>query len=122
MKIPRSFGLPVSPDTVDQSFKLLAKNLAKGVSFGATTNNTDLDIGMDCWKATGTTPGVANTNFTVNHNLFRIPIGFIVVRLNVAGAVIIDSGVAWTAATNSAQGTISLQCNQASVNFTIIII
>lgn len=121
MKIPRSFSLPVSADTINQSFQLLAKNLAKGVSFGATTNNTDLDIGMDCWKATGTTPGVANTTFTVNHNLQRIPIGFITARVS-GPSVIYDSGAAWTAATNSALGTISLQCNGTNIAFTIIII
>ena len=79
-------------------------------------------MNMQVWKATGTTPGVANTTFTVNHGLKHVPIGFVIIRKNVAGAVVIDSGVAWTAATNSAQGTISLQCNQATVAFTIIIL
>jgi hypothetical protein len=91
------------------------------VSFGGTTSNTDQDKNMNGWKATGTSPSSANMLFTVSHNLPYVPIGFIVVRVN-ANAVIYDGGTSWTAATNSAQGTIYLKCSAASVAFTIIII
>jgi len=39
--------------------------------------------------------GLANTPFTVNHTLGRIPIGFHVMRKTSAGEIF-DSGVAWT--------------------------
>ena len=122
MKLPRTQSNPITPKSQQWTTERMSAVLNGNVSYGHSTSNSDEDINMDCWKATGTTPGTANTAFIVNHNLTRVPIGFHTIRVNVAGATLYDSGTAWTAATNVAQGTISLKCNQASVAFTIIII
>lgn len=119
MKPPRSTGLHWTQESVQRHLELVSKTLSK-ISFGNTTSNADPDMNLDVWKATGTTPGVANTTFTVSHNLYRVPIGFLIVRTN-AACHIFDSGIAWTAATNSALGTISLKCDAPTVTFTIII-
>jgi hypothetical protein len=97
----------------------MSKTLSN-ISFGTTTSNADADMNMQVYKATGTTPAVANTAFTVQHNLRHVPFGFSVVRTN-AAAHIYDSGTAWTAATQTSLGTISLKCDQASVAFVLII-
>jgi hypothetical protein len=121
VKPPRTLGL--APKTTDAMVRyvqeLISKSLSN-ISFGTTTSNADADMNMQCYKATGTTPVGPNTAFTVNHNLKHVPFGFSVLRTNIA-AHIYDSGVAWTAATNSTLGTISLKCDQASVVFTIVI-
>jgi hypothetical protein len=90
------------------------------VSFGTTISNADGDQNMAVFKVTGTTPGAPNTTFTVSHNLAHVPFGFFIIRTNKA-AHIFDSGVAWTAATPTALGTISLQCDVATVVFSIAI-
>lgn len=50
--------------------------LNKGLSLGDGTND-DENQNMDIWHSGAIlTPGVANTQFTVNHGLGRIPIGY----------------------------------------------
>jgi len=53
-----------------------ARVLAGNVTFGSTTGNADPEQNMECSKASGTTPNVANTEFAVTHVLGRIPITF----------------------------------------------
>lgn len=131
MKPPRSVGQvpPLrkrdlmdswSDDQIRYVMELHAKALSN-ISFGTTTANTDPDMNMQCWKATGTTPGGANTEFAVTHNLKHVPIGFFVLSTDKA-AHIYKSTTAWTAATNSSLGTIYLKCDVATVAFTITIL
>lgn len=61
------------------------------VTFG---NGTELDNMQGRW-INATSPGVADTDFTVNHNLGRIPVGFLTVSLDKA-AVIYQGSIAWT--------------------------
>lgn len=58
--------------------------------------------------------GVADTQFTVTHNLLRVPIGFHVVRQSKAGSFY-DSGTTWT------KTQIFLKCNVANVAATFFI-
>jgi len=46
------------------------------VSFGATTGNAEQDRNIQCSKASGATPGAANTEFAVSHGLGRVPVTF----------------------------------------------
>jgi len=92
-----------------------SKVLAGNVSFGSTLNNATQDQNIQGYKASGTTPGSANVEFSINHSLGRIPIGFIVINLN-AAAIIYSSTTAWTA------NTIYLKCNGTSVGYSIIVI
>jgi len=61
------------------------------VSFG---NGTDVDNLQGRWVNT-ISPAVANTDFTVDHNLGRVPVGFIVISVDKA-AVIYTGTIAWT--------------------------
>jgi len=76
---------------------------------------------MDAWKASGTAPGVANTEFAVTHNLPRVPIGFFPISTG-AAAHFYKSTTAWTAATNSSLGSIFLKCDQPNVTFVMVVI
>lgn len=119
MKPPRTLGLQWSKDAIIRHLELVSKTISN-ISLGTTTSNSDADKNISAFKATGTTPGVANTTFTVSHNLTHVPIGFSVLRTN-AACHIFDSGTAWTAATNNTPGTISLKCDQATVAFVLLI-
>ena len=91
------------------------------VSFGTTISNKDGDMNMQCWKASGTSAGVANTEFSVTHNLAHVPFGFMVVSTDKA-AHIYKSTTAWTAATKTSLGTIYLKSDVATVTFSIVIL
>lgn len=61
-----------------------------------------------------TTPGTANTEFTVNHGLGRVPVGYLVVGRDKA-AIIYNSTTAWT------ETAIYLKCNVATVAIRLLI-
>lgn len=81
---------------------------AANPTLGLVTDNVDGNFGIT------SDTGVADTQFTVTHNLNRIPIGFHVVRQNKAGSFY-DSGTAWTTT------HIFLKCNVANVAATFFI-
>lgn len=124
MKAPRTVGNPETDASRRMFAEQVGRVLGGNISFGATTGNTDRDINMDCFKATGTTPVGPNTEFSVSHNLKRIPIGYLIGFLDRAGDLYQGptTGTAWTAATASALGNIFIKCSVASANFFIIII
>lgn len=81
------------------------------VGFG---NGTDLDNLQGRWINV-TSSGVADTDFTVTHNLGRIPVGFLLVAADKA-AVVYRGTVAWT----STQMT--LKASQASTVLRLFVI
>lgn len=119
MKPPRTLGLQWTKEAIIRHLEIVSKTLTN-LGLGTTTSNSDPGNNLAVYKATGTTPGIANTAFTVSHTLTHVPLGFSVLRTN-AAAHIFDSGTAWTAATNSTLGTISLKCDGTTVAFTLII-
>jgi len=74
MKPPRTLQLQPNQGQLQYHLELLNKALSR-ISFGtpASTSvpvgNAELDRNIQCWKATGTTPGTANTEFVIQHNL-----------------------------------------------------
>ena len=93
------------PKNLTRHTERLAKVLNGNVSFGATMNNGEEDTNLNIWKATGTSPGTANTNFTINHSLGRVPVT-IVGQDTKDGSVIYRSpSVAWTKTTVTLRST-----------------
>ena len=84
------------------------------VSFGSTMSNKDADINMNCWKATGTTPGAANTDFTITHSLGRIP-NTIVGQDTNNGGLLYRGSVAWS------KTTITLRCTTSTAAYNVIV-
>jgi len=76
-------------------------------------NNTDKDINLDVWKASGTTPGTANTAFTLNHSLGRVPIT--IVGQDTDNGGVLYRGGSWT------KTQVVLKCTTASANFKLIL-
>ena len=62
------------------------------ISFGNGTTPDNID---GVWISV-TTPGTANTDFTVTHNLGRVPVGYIVMRKSAAVDVYTGSVAATT--------------------------
>lgn len=61
------------------------------------------------------TSSTANTEFAVAHGLGAVPIGYIVIKQNVAGSVY-DSGTTWT------DENIYLKCSGASCTMTLFLL
>lgn len=91
-----------------------AKVINGKVSYGSTMSNKDEDKNLDVWKASGTTPGTANTNFTINHSLGRVPITIVGQDTN-NGGLIYRGTVAWTPT------SVSLKCTTASAAFNVVL-
>lgn len=81
------------------------------VGFG---NGTEIDNMQGRWINT-TSPGVADTDFTVDHNLGRVPVGFITISVDKA-AVIYTGSIAWTTT------QMTLKVNAATVALRIFVI
>ena len=77
-------------------------------------NNTDQDTNLSVWKHAGTSPGTANTNFTLTHTLGRIPIT-IVGQDGSNGGNLYRGTTAWT------KSTITLKCTTASMVYNLIV-
>lgn len=120
MKPPRTIEQNAGQDHFRRVVEQVSKVMTN-ISFGTTTANTDADMNMRVWKATGTAPGTPNTEFQVTHNLDHVPIGFMVVSTDRA-AHIYKSSSAWTAATKTTLGKVFLKADAASVAFVIIIL
>lgn len=108
--------------TLEYNADLTAKTLSN-VSFGNTTANSDGDMNISAFKATGTTPGVANVEFSVQHTLTHVPIGFIIISVDHHAHIYKSTpGTAWTSATRSSFGTIYLMCDTPTVVYSIMVI
>lgn len=115
MKPRRTLGF--TTPTLDNLVDWLTRHgrvLDGNVSFGATTSNTDRDRNIDSFKASGTTPGVANTQFTINHTLGRVPVTFFGHTNN--GGVLYQSATPWT------KTQIFLKCTTATAAYQVVVI
>jgi len=91
---------------LDRLYDILNKGLGKG---GLSADGTTEQPGhTDNRHVRVTTPGVANTEFAVTHNLNRIPTGYNVVLLTAAAHVYIGP-TPWTTT------QIFLKCDQIGV-------
>lgn len=102
-------------EVLKDTYKALRGNISLGKQ-GFNKQNITLGIvpdNIDCNYVTVTTPS-PNTEFVLVHNLNRIPIGFIVIRVNEA-ADFWDSGTPWTTT------KIFLECNNNAAKATIMI-
>jgi len=114
MKVQRSATVNLNLKTVHDWLINHSRALAGLIEFGPTMTNNEQSRNIQCSKATGVTPGVANTEFSVNHTLGRIPITFFGHTNN--GGVLYQSTTAWT------KTKIFLKCTTATASFSVVII
>lgn len=126
-KLDRSFYGTPTHEQLTGYLQRTTRVLDANISFGKTNANDKPNApdasNIQCWKATGTTPVGANTEFAIAHNLPWIP-WFYFYALDRAGSLyqLPATGTAWTAATNATQGNVYLKCSVASANFVVILI
>ena len=93
-------------DTLNQISKVL-----NNIEFGGVGTNEN----VSCVLKTATTPSPSATEFSITHDLGRIPVGFIVVNKD-KYCDVMTSGTAWTTS------LIYLKCNAATAAITVLII
>lgn len=113
MKPPAAFNTD-TPSALRENFEQLAKTV-RNISFGETMSNAAPDQNLECWKASGTSPGVANTDFTINHSLGRIPITIAGQDTN-NGGLLYRGSVAWT------KTQVTLRCTTATAAYNVVLI
>ena len=104
MKVQRTLSQSLTLQNLSRWMEIVAQVLGGNVSYGSSMANTDEDLNLLIWKASGVSPGVADTDFTVNHSLGKIPIT-IVGQDTTDGAVIYRGSVAWTTTTVTLRST-----------------
>lgn len=107
--------LAITPQSLYDAIRNHGRVLNQQVSFGSQSGtNNEADRNIQCSKAQGTTPSTANTEFSVTHNLGRIPVTFFG-HVNQSGTLY-KSTTAWT------KTTIYLKCSAASASYSLVII
>jgi hypothetical protein len=108
-------GDPRDPLNLTRHSERLALVLNGNVNFGSTMSNKDPDMNMDAFKATGTSPGAANTDFTLTHQLGRVP-------LTIVGQDTQDGSILYRSpATPWTKTTITLRSTGASSVYNVIV-
>ena len=115
MKVPRTIpGATTTPENQRRWTEQIAQAVGGQLSYGSTMENTDEDINMKVWKATGTSPATPDTDFTIDHKLGKVPIS-IVGQDTTNGGLLFRGSVPWTAT------TVTLQCTKASSVYNVIL-
>jgi len=92
-------------------YEQMARIINGQINFGNGTTRDNID---GEWAST-TTPSVPNTDFTLTHNLMRVPVGFIIMNQSAAG-IIYKGSKPWTTT------SITLKCNTASDIISIFVV
>lgn len=109
-----------SPFKVDKRLGDISRAINGNIEFGVSSMISPSNPGgvvniKGAWR-TIVTPGVADTEFTLTHNLGQIPNGILVVSVDKAAIVYASRKTSWT-------GTqMFLKCNVASVTLTGFVI
>ena len=130
MRVPSTIvGDASKPLDITRHNEYLARTLNGKVSYGYNMLNPSSgaqgvqnnDANLDIWKAHGTTPGAANTDFTITHSLTdqngkpRLPINILGQDTNNGGLLYRSPVTAWT------KSTVTLRCTTASAAYNVII-
>ena len=87
------------------AWRELSSLLNGGIKFEDNFNAQIIDVSDS---------GTINTEFSVSHDLKRVPSGFLVFNINKAG-VVYDSGTAWTTA------ALFLKCSAANATIKLLV-
>lgn len=121
-RVPRTIYDP-STAGLHKIIEDMQRTLSTGISLGQDNNNNTSSptstANIRVWKANGTSPVVANTEFFVLHQLTWVPWTFFAHTDN--GGVLYKSGTPWTAATGTAAGKIYLKCTTISAAYQLVI-
>lgn len=117
MILPRQPNIqPTGTDKIDVALRKMWEEIARTIdgnlSLGTFDGGPDNIAGA--WYD-GTTPVGANTDFTIDHKLGRIPQGWILINIDKA-AILYKGITAWT------KSQIFLRCNTASTHVRLFVV
>jgi len=93
-------NLPMLLNSLKEHSNNLLRILNNGIKF---------EDQLDSKEKTQTDTGAADTEFSITHELGRVPVGYLVKKID-KGGVIYESGTAWTSETIYLKSTIA-NCN-----------
>lgn len=99
---------------VDADLGVLFSCLQGRVRFGAATSGNRGENIDGQWYTVSDT-GTINTEFSFTHNLGTVPTGYLITKINKAGAIY-ESGTTWTST------TIYLKCSVANATVTLFLL
>jgi hypothetical protein len=113
---PIRFHSFVTPtfDTISKWLENHGRVLDGNLEFGV--NNTDRSKNIKNWRAAGTTPGVANTDFTITHGLGYIPDTILMQDTDNGGVLYRSPATPWT------KTTVTLRCTTVSANYRVRVV
>jgi hypothetical protein len=97
-------------DTIANWLTNHGRVLDGNISYGQS--NTDRSRNIVHYKANGVSPGAANTDFTITHNLGYVPVTIIGQDTN-NGGLLYRGSVAWT------KTTITLRCTTTTATYNV---
>ena len=74
MRVQRTLSQSLTLQNLARWVEIVAQVLGGNVAYGSSMANTDEDLNLLIWKTSGVSPGVADTDFTVNHSLKKSPL------------------------------------------------
>jgi hypothetical protein len=86
----------------------------QNLQFGMT--NADPSKNIPNFRATGVTPGAANTDFTFNHSLGYVPDTILMQDTDNGGVLYRSPVTAWT------KTTVTLRCTTVSANYRVRVV
>lgn len=115
MQVPRTLpGATTTSKNQSRWTEQIAQAVGGNISYGSSMGNADQDLNLLIWKASGVSPGVADTDFTVNHSLGKVPITIVGQDTN-NGGLLYRGSVAWTTT------TVTLRCTKATSAYNVIL-
>lgn len=115
MKVQRTIRPAPTMENVIRWNEINSRVMSGNISFGATMQNQTPDQNLSVWKASGTTPGTANTDFTITHSLGRVPLTIVGQDTDNGGLLYRSSVTAWT------ETSVTLRCTTASAAYKVIL-
>lgn len=115
MKAQRILGQVPTVQNLMRWNEINAKALSGNISFGASMENQTPDQNLSVWKAAGTSPATANTDFTITHSLNRVPLTIVGQDTSNGGVLYRSPATAWT------KTTVTLRCTVASSPYNVIV-
>jgi hypothetical protein len=116
MKPQRRPLVKINAKTLYDVIRNHGRVLGGQISWGTTMSNIDPGRNINCFKAFGVTPAVADTDFTVPHSLNRMPLSLGFQDTDNGGVLYRSPAVQWTST------TVTLRCTKASSNYNVGII
>lgn len=120
MKTQRTSTASKDPNNLSRWQEVTNKVLSGNVSYGSSMSNSDQSQNLHVWKASGTTPGSANTEFHITYHLDHKALTIVGQDLNAAGSIY-RSSTPWTYDQTKQQGIAYLKSSAASAAYNLIL-